>query len=65
MRRRTILNAAALLPFTLRSPILSAEPRPRERRVDVAVIGGGTGGCAAALAAARAGASVLLTEEID
>jgi hypothetical protein len=31
--------------------------------VDVAVIGGGLGGVAAALAAARAGASVVLTEE--
>ncbi|HSV74126.1 MAG TPA: FAD-dependent oxidoreductase [Chthonomonadales bacterium] len=35
----------------------------REIVVDVAVIGAGTGGCAAAWAAARAGARVLLTEE--
>jgi NADPH-dependent 2,4-dienoyl-CoA reductase/sulfur reductase-like enzyme len=32
-------------------------------RCDVAVIGGGTGGCAAALAALRAGMKVALTEE--
>ncbi|MDI1463457.1 FAD-dependent oxidoreductase [Catellatospora sp. KI3] len=32
---------------------------------DVAVIGGGMGGVAAALAAARAGATVVLTEELD
>ncbi|MCL6508704.1 MAG: FAD-dependent oxidoreductase, partial [Bryobacteraceae bacterium] len=37
----------------------------RELRCDVAVIGGGTGGCAAALAALRNGMSVILTEETD
>lgn len=36
-----------------------------EIEVDVAVIGGGTGGCAAALRAARLGHSVVLTEETD
>jgi len=34
-------------------------------RCDVAVIGGSTGGCAAALAALRAGMKVVLTEETD
>jgi hypothetical protein len=34
-------------------------------RADVAVIGGGTGGCAAALAALRSGLRVVLTEETD
>src|SRR5882672_380525 len=37
----------------------------RELRCDVAIIGGGTGGCAAALAAARNGLRVILTEETD
>ncbi|HEY8551590.1 MAG TPA: FAD-dependent oxidoreductase [Vicinamibacterales bacterium] len=37
----------------------------REIETDVAVIGGGVGGCAAALAAAEAGARVVLTEEHD
>jgi hypothetical protein len=32
---------------------------------DIAIIGGGVGGCAAALAAARMGAQVVLTEESD
>ena len=36
-----------------------------EMQVDVAVIGGGLGGVAAALAAAEAGRTVLLTEESD
>src|SRR5260370_28200338 len=37
----------------------------RELAYDVAIIGGGTGGCAAALAAARNGLRVILTEETD
>jgi hypothetical protein len=46
--------------------LLSAPPgNARELRCDVAVIGGGTGGCAAALAAVRNGMRVILTEETD
>nr|WP_228486536.1 FAD-dependent oxidoreductase [Paludibaculum fermentans] len=37
----------------------------REIRCDIAIIGGGTGGCAAALAACRNGFRVVLTEETD
>ncbi|GIP37772.1 FAD-dependent oxidoreductase [Paenibacillus sp. J31TS4] len=37
----------------------------KELQADVAIIGGGTGGCAAALAAARMGKTVLMTEETD
>jgi len=39
--------------------------RVEEVRCEVLVVGGGTGGVAAALAAARAGRSVCLTEETD
>src|SRR5690606_24662245 len=39
--------------------------RSGELRADVLVIGGGLGGVAAALAAARMGATVILTEETD
>ena len=38
---------------------------PRDLSCDIAVIGGGVGGCAAALAAARNGMRVILTEETD
>lgn len=36
-----------------------------ERDADLVVVGGGVGGCAAALAACRAGLRVILTEETD
>jgi hypothetical protein len=45
----------------LPAPLLAAN----EYRCDVAVIGGGTGGCAAAIAACRNGMRVLMTEETD
>ena len=37
----------------------------KELRADVVIIGGGLGGCAAALAAARNGLRVIMTEETD
>jgi hypothetical protein len=37
----------------------------KEAQCDLAVIGGGVGGCAAALAAARQGCKVVMTEETD
>ena len=64
MNRRHFLAAAALSPLLTHS-IPANEPRAREKRADIVIIGGGVGGCAAALAAARAGRSVLLTEETD
>lgn len=39
--------------------------RGRELRADLAIVGGGLGGCAAALAACRAGLRVVMTEETD
>ncbi|MCW5976600.1 MAG: FAD-dependent oxidoreductase [Bryobacteraceae bacterium] len=39
--------------------------RAREWKADVAIAGGGVGGCAAALALARNGARVVMTEETD
>ncbi len=37
----------------------------RELNTDILIVGGGVGGCAAALAAAEAGCRVILTEETD
>jgi len=39
--------------------------RPNELSADVVIIGGGVGGCAAALSAARGGLRVIMTEETD
>ena len=36
-----------------------------ETKTDVVILGGGLGGCAAAMAACRQGASVILTEPTD
>jgi hypothetical protein len=49
--------------FLASSAAFAASTRPKDLRAEVAVIGGGTGGCAAALAALRAGRKVILTEE--
>jgi hypothetical protein len=65
MRRRTFLGTAGLLPFTLKSAAFAVVPRAKELHADVVIIGGGTGGCAAAIAAARSGHRVILTEETD
>ena len=51
------------IPFRPGSPIVEpARSLPVAREVDVLVVGGGTSGCAAAVAAARRGANVLLVE---
>jgi hypothetical protein len=65
VKRRTFLTSAALLPLTWEFTVPAAKPRAKELRADVAIVGGGTGGCAAALATARSGRRVILTEETD
>ena len=65
MRRRSFLKTAAMLPFAANSAVIAVEPRAQELRADLVIIGAGVGGCAAALAAARAGQRVILTEETD
>lgn len=55
--RRSVLSAFAA-PYLVKAG-------PRELRCDVAILGGGTGGVAAALAALRNGIRVVLTEETD
>ncbi|MBY0491721.1 MAG: FAD-dependent oxidoreductase [Gemmatimonadaceae bacterium] len=58
MNRRTFLATGAALPWLGRA----AFPVADERRADVVIIGGGLGGCAAALAATARGLRVTLTE---
>ncbi len=75
MIRRTFLKQAGLFvpaAFTAQStPLVGGALRPdsapaaKELTVDLVIIGGGMGGIAAALAAARAGLRVIMTEETD
>lgn len=59
LTRRSFVKTFSALPVFS----LPAWAAGREIACDVAVIGGGAGGCAAALAACRAGLRVLMTEE--
>ncbi len=59
-RRDFVKSISAFSTFAL-----PAWARGSELACDVAIIGGGVGGCAAALAACRAGLRVVLTEETD
>jgi hypothetical protein len=77
--RRSFLNTMGFAaPIALATPALMAQNTPqaqpgfpsasapaKELETDVLIIGGGTGGCAAALAAARNGFRVIMTEETD
>ena len=58
MRRRSFLQFMA-------AGVAASAAEFRELTCDVAVIGGGTGGCAAALGALRNGMTVVMTEETD
>lgn len=60
IHRRSFLHAGLLAAAWPRVELLGGE-----LQFDVAVIGGGTGGCAAALGALRNGLRVLMTEETD
>lgn len=76
--RRDFLKTVGLAaPLILASPVMvtgcatqkpaAAHPQKRtqEMAADLVIIGGGLGGCAAALAAARNGLNVMMTEETD
>lgn len=69
-RRRFIEGSAAGLGALLTAGGFAADRSGREVRAgridaDLAIVGGGLGGCAAALAALRAGRTVVLTEPTD
>src|SRR5688572_17519272 len=66
MNRRAFLSLSAALPLGhLESAFGRQPPRARELKADLVVIGGGVGGVACALAAARTGLKVILTEEYE
>ena len=69
--RRDVLSQLLVTPLALagaaachawQSPAHTATSGAAEERADVLIIGGGTGGCAAALAACARGLRVILTE---
>jgi hypothetical protein len=66
-RRRFLRDTALAVPLAVWTAQLRAQGRDRAREweADVVIVGGGFGGCAAALAACRAGLRVILTEETD
>ncbi|MBX3740181.1 MAG: FAD-dependent oxidoreductase [Akkermansiaceae bacterium] len=69
LKRRHFLKstAAASLPLFSWAPWLAAQQKETasEWHADVVIIGGGMGGCAAALAACEAGLRVIMTEPTD
>jgi hypothetical protein len=67
MNRRSFLKTVAAAPVSAwaRALAAQAQEKGREWAAEVVIVGGGLGGCAAALAAARAGLRVILTEETD
>jgi len=72
MRRRIFLEKCGLAGSAILSPaLLSARWSSlnflsgQEHDVDIVIIGGGLGGCAAAMAACATGARVVMTEPTD
>lgn len=66
MNRREFISYAGLaVPMSGLLAGRSFQSRAAERSADVVIVGGGTGGFSAALAAARNGLNVILTEETD
>ncbi len=67
-RREFLRRAALAAPFVAGvacGPLPRGRRAPGELSADLVIIGGGLGGCAAALAAARSGLRVVMTEETD
>ncbi len=67
MNRRAFLSLAAVSPLAHLLPAFAKQPPhdPDEITADIAIIGAGVGGIACALAAARNGLRVVLTEPYD
>ena len=64
-RRVFIRSTAAGASALLFAPTMALAAGEKELKADVVIIGGGVGGCAAALGALRNGKKVILTEETD
>ena len=67
IRRRDFIKSISLAAPVIASgcQLPSGSKHAKELSADLVIIGGGVGGCAAALAAARNGLRVILTEETD
>jgi hypothetical protein len=65
MNRRAFMSLAGIAPVAHRFPAFGDARNPKELAADVVIIGGSLGGVACALAAARNGLKVVLTEEYD
>ncbi len=64
--RRQLLSHMALVPFAPRLLHALGESAPgADERADLVIIGGGLGGCAAALSACAHGLRVIMTEDTD
>jgi NADPH-dependent 2,4-dienoyl-CoA reductase/sulfur reductase-like enzyme len=65
MKRRRFVQCAGLALASGIGGFAQQRARPKELNADLVIIGGGIGGCAAALAAVRNGLQVILSEETD
>lgn len=65
MNRRHFLKSVLLASLAQPRALRASGQRQREMHADVVIIGGGLGGCAAALAVARAGYRAIMSEETD
>jgi hypothetical protein len=67
IRQCGLLGAGTMSPFYWNSTLASilARQAGNELHSNIVIVGGGLGGCAAALAACRLGASVIMTEPTD
>lgn len=70
MNRRAFLSLSAVTPLAHLLPVYGQsrdvlKPPERELKADLVIIGAGLGGIACAIAAARNGLKVILTEEYD
>ncbi len=63
MKRRTFLTLSSALPVGL--SVFPSDLFGKEAQADFIVVGGGLGGCAAALGALRNGLKVIMTEETE